>query len=261
MKCAYCGAQSEARYIYCLVCGTKLEPEEKTKPAAIENPIQSKAEDEFPQTRMILEEIFGPEEDYTPPTEEISYPAEQEPEFPVEPCIPPEHDEETDEVQPFPVYTTAPLRQDVAEPANPKPQPEMPVCEGLPRLPVGRSLVKMVLLGLITAGIYPLVIWSRIVTEMNIAASRKDGKRTMPYCAMLMLAPVTLGIYPFVWMHHFCERVDQQLKIRSCDYRFGANDFWLWGVLGSLILVGPYVFTHKLMKSMNLINSHYNIWG
>ena len=276
MKCAYCGAQSEARYIYCLVCGTKLEPEEKTEPAAIENQLQTKAEDEFPKTRMILEEIFGPEEDYTPPTEEISYPAEQELEFPVEPCVSPEYDEKTDEEQPFPVYTTAPLRQDVAEPTNPEPKPEpqpvysepdpesepkMSACESLPHPPVGRSLVKMVLLGLITAGIYPLVIWSRIVTEMNIAASRKDGKRTMPYCAMLMLAPVTLGIYPFVWMHHFCKRVDQQLKIRSCDYRFGASDFWLWGVLGSLILVGPFVFIHKMMKSMNLINSHYNIWG
>ena len=137
----------------------------------------------------------------------------------------------------------------------------VPVCENPLRLPVGRSLLKMVLLGLITAGIYPMVIWSRIVTEINIAASRTDGKRTMPYFAMLMLTSVTLGIYPLVWMHRFCERVGRQLKIRSCNYRFGAKDFWLWCVLGSLILVGPYVFIHKLTKSMNLINSHYNTWG
>lgn len=271
MKCAYCGAQAEARQVYCLVCGTKLEPVKKTAPAVTVSQTRRKGAGDFPKTHAILEEIFGPEDEWTAPAEEHAYPVEEEREFPVAPCVAPEFDEEADEdldvEQPFPVYTTAPLRRDIAEQEQPvKPEPKMekverPVSESLLQLPVGRSLVKMVLLGLITAGIYPTVIWSRIVTEMNIAASRRDGKRTMPYFAMMMLAPFTLGIYVFVWMHQFCERVGQQLKIRSCDYRFGARDFWIWLVLGSLILVGPFVFVHKLMKSMNLINSHYNTWG
>lgn len=129
------------------------------------------------------------------------------------------------------------------------------------QLPTKRSLAKMFFLGLITLCIYPVVIWSRIVTELNIVASRHDGKRTMPYFAMVMLAPLTLGILPLVWMHNFCGRISDELNYRQINYRFGARDYWLWGVLGSLILVGPFIFTHKLMKSMNKINDDFNRRG
>lgn len=129
------------------------------------------------------------------------------------------------------------------------------------KLPVRRGLGKMVFLGILTLGIYPTVIWSRIVTELNIAASWADGKRTMPYFAMALLAPITLGIFPLVWMHRFCGRVGAELDRRDIEYRFGAKDFWLWNVLGCLILVGPFVFVHKLMKSMNRINTHFNMYG
>ena len=129
------------------------------------------------------------------------------------------------------------------------------------QLPAGRGLGKMFFLGILTLGIYPTVIWSRIVTELNLAASRYDGKRTMPYFAMCTLAPVTLGIYVWVWFHEFCGRVGAELDRRGIHYHFGAKTFWLWGVLGSLILVGPFIFVHKLMKSMNLINEDFNRRG
>lgn len=129
------------------------------------------------------------------------------------------------------------------------------------RLPVKRSLVKMVFLGLLTLGIYPAVIWSRIVTELNLTASRHDGKRTMPFFAMVPLSVVTLGIFSFVWMHRFCRRVENELKRRSIPYAFGAKTFWWWNVLGSLILAGPFVFLHRLIRAMNLINEDYNFAG
>ena len=119
----------------------------------------------------------------------------------------------------------------------------------------------MFFLGIITLGIYPVVIWSRIVTELNIVASRHDGRRTMPYFAMLMLSPVTLGILPLVWMHNFCGRIGDELRYRKINDTFRPRDFWLWGMLGSLILVGPFVFTHKLMKAMNKLNDDFNRCG
>ena len=269
MKCSYCGAEAQGK-IYCLVCGTKLptqtEKSRETAPiAAKENipemtvvPVLPQTECEFPRTRAVLEEIFGPEENWTEPPKEAFPEKDEDWEFPVTPCADWLNDEMSEE-DPFPVYTTAPLRQDVVNPEAAG--PEMPAEESALKLPVGRSLVKMILLGLVTFGIYPTVIWSRIVTELNIAASGRDGKRTMPYFGMLMLAPVTLSVFPVVWMHRFCDRVGKQLKDRKCGFRFGAKDFWLWGVLGSLILVGPLVFTHKVMKSMNLINGDYNASG
>ena len=151
------------------------------------------------------------------------------------------------------------------QPAAPAPKPAevKPVLREVNKLqlPTKRSLAKMFFLGILTLGIYPTVIWSRIVTELNIAASRHDGKRTMPYFAMLMLSPLTLGILPLVWMHNFCCRIGDELKYRRTNYTFGPKVFWLWGMLGSLILVGPFVFTHKLMKSMNMINDDFNHCG
>lgn len=129
------------------------------------------------------------------------------------------------------------------------------------QLPTGRSLVKMIFLSLITFGIYGIVIQSRISSEINITASRYDGKRTIPFLAAFWLMYITLGIYGLVWNHKFANRIGDELKRRGYNYNFGASDYWLWGILGSLIIVGPFVYCHKLMKSMNMVNASYNIYG
>ena len=278
MRCAYCGAEADQSKSYCLDCGAKLVPERKVvtrnisierkrnvPQETIEQPAASDVE--YPKTKAALDEIFGPEQDWTPPAVESAPQQKKEVwDFPVTPCADSMPEKTAAEDYPSPVYSTAPLREDVL-PVAPVVETvevekeEEPDCESRLKLPKNRSLLKMILLGLITAGIYPTVIWSRMVTELNIVASRNDGKRTMPYFAMMILTPITLSIFTFVWMHKFCHRIGDQLEFQKCDYRFGAKDFWLWLVLGSLFVVGPCVFVHKLVKSMNLINSHYNTYG
>lgn len=163
----------------------------------------------------------------------------------------------------LPVMQELSVRQEQPVATVPQPEPARTEQKCPPRLqlPTCRGLGKMVFLGLLTLGIYPAVIWSRIVTELNLTASRYDGRRTMPYFAMLMLTPITLGIFAFVWMHKFCRRIGEELQRRHIDYKFGPGTFWLWNILGSLILVGPFVFLNKLMKSMNRINADFNING
>lgn len=166
---------------------------------------------------------------------------------------------------------SAPVKPETPMPQLPVAQANAPVAvqeirsfrQEPPRLqlPVKRALWKMILFGLLTLGIYPVVIWSRIVTDLNLASSRYDGKRTMPFFAMVMLTPFTLGIFAFVWMHKFCRRISDELVRRDLGYKFGPAAFWLWSILGSLILVGPFVFVHKLMKAMNKINAHFNVNG
>ena len=156
-----------------------------------------------------------------------------------------------------PVASAAP-----AVPAKSAPQAVQPVRRSPAiQLPVERGLGKMFFLGILTLGIYPMVIWSRIVTELNLVASSYDGKRTVSFFGMTMLAPITLGIYGLVWIHNFCRRIGDELNRRNLGYQFGPSDFWLWNVLGSLILVGPFIFNHKLMKSMNKLNADFNVKG
>ena len=125
-----------------------------------------------------------------------------------------------------------------------------------------RALWKMILLGLITFGIYPLVVMTKVTNELNTAASRYDGKSTMHYCLLVFLvAPITLGIAAIVWNHRISNRLGNELSRRGIPYSISASTFWLWGVLGTLILVGPFVYQHKLLKASNLINENYNIYG
>lgn len=121
-----------------------------------------------------------------------------------------------------------------------------------------RKLWKMIVFGLLTFGIYDLVVWCQMITELNVAACRYDGKRTMPYFAAAYLTAMTFGIYGLVWNHKLCERMSEELNRRGYEYKFGTSTFWLWGVLGSLIVVGPFVYLNKLLTVMNTINADFN---
>lgn len=130
------------------------------------------------------------------------------------------------------------------------------------KLNTSRGVVKYFLLSLITCGIYPLVVMSSISSDINIVASRYDGKKTMHFLLMsLIITPLTCGIATPVWFHRISNRIGDELKRRGIYYNFGASDFWLWNILGSFIVVGPIVYMYKLFKAVNLMNEHYNVNG
>jgi len=130
------------------------------------------------------------------------------------------------------------------------------------KLKTNRGLLKFILLSLITFGIYPLVVMSVISTDINVIASRYDGKKTMHYCLLTFIfAGLTLGIAPIVWYHRISNRIGNELNRRGIAYSFSAGTFWGWNVLGALIGIGPLVYTHKLFKAMNLLCADYNVNG
>ena len=130
------------------------------------------------------------------------------------------------------------------------------------QLKTNKSLVKFILLSLITFGIYGIVILSSVSNDINIIASRYDGKRTMHYCLLCFLVGnITFGIGYIVWYHKISNRIGTELNRRGINYSFGAKDYWLWNVLGSLIIVGPFIYTYKLLKATNLLCENYNING
>lgn len=84
----------------------------------------------------------------------------------------------------------------------------------------------------------------------------------MHYCLLtFVLAPITCGIALFVWFHNLSNRIGKELTRRGIGYGFSASTFWLWYVLGSLIIVGSFVYTHKLAKAMNALAENYNTNG
>lgn len=126
-------------------------------------------------------------------------------------------------------------------------------------LKTNRSLIKYILLSLITFGIYSLIVMSSISNDINTIAQKYDGKKTMHYCLVaLLLGPLTFGIVSIVWQHRISARIGHELRRREIPYAFDAASFWLWDVAGVFILVGPFIYLYKFFTAMNLLSHHFN---
>lgn len=288
MKCSICGCENEDGVQVCSACGAPLQ--EMVPCCHCGKPIRSSArfcvycgtcQTAAPVQEPPAEVPVTPDDVPAPDTEPAAEPAFA----PIpEPVI--EQEPENEPIS----YVTAPV-----PPVNINIAPTaVPTLRPAYQLPTHRGLLKMLLLGLVTFMIYPLVIMSRISGEINMVASRHDGKRTIHFLFVPVLSALTLGIYSFVWIHKLCNRIGQQLQRRNIDYRFGAGNFWLWNclwgiigavlmlillallpmhpelagyavliyiIIGLLIVIGPLVFEHQLMKATNLMNQDYNLNG
>jgi len=130
------------------------------------------------------------------------------------------------------------------------------------QLKTHRGVVKVILLSILTLGIYAIAFRAGIGNDLNIIASRYDGKKTMNYwLLMLVIAPLTLGIGYLVWNHNAAKRIGAELKRRGIRFSFGAGTFWFWSVLGLFFAAGPFVYTSKLCKAMNKLAKDYNEKG
>lgn len=160
--------------------------------------------------------------------------------------------------QVLPIQPSPPL-QPVITQTHPPISPEH--TPPLEQFRTNRGLFKTFIFSLLTFGIYLIVMFCHMSEELNVTC-RHDGKHTLHYLAAFGLGIITCGLYLFVYLHKVYGRVHDELNYRGIDYECSPSDFWLWGVLGSLLFfIGPLIAEHKLLKAMNLINAHYNRFG
>ena len=55
--------------------------------------------------------------------------------------------------------------------------------------------------------------------------------------------------------------VRHEQAARGLPVTVTASTFWLWGILGSLIAVGPFIYIYKLLHAMNDLSADYNVRG
>lgn len=129
------------------------------------------------------------------------------------------------------------------------------------KLVTNRGLFKYICYSFLTLGIYPIVMYSKISTELNKVA-KGDGKHTMHFCwIFFLLGPLTLGIMNFVWFHKLSNRIGAELRHRNISYSFNSGHFWGWNVVGSMIYVGPLIYIYELLHATNRLNDSYNRFG
>ena len=130
------------------------------------------------------------------------------------------------------------------------------------KLSTKRGLIRFLFFTVITCGIYTLFFVAGLAEDMNLLASRHDGKRTPNLLLLPFITVLTLGIGYFVYWHRFAARIREELWRRRIDYEFGPGKFWGWGVLGTLLIgIGPLIFFHKLCVAMNEMSADYNLHG
>ena len=127
-----------------------------------------------------------------------------------------------------------------------------------PKLQTDRSMWKLMLLNILTLGIYGIIFFVPFSFDLDKIAPKKDRSRTMNYLFAYIFSLFTMSIVMLVWHHHIATRVEEALSERSIPYNFSTSDLWAWYIFGSFILVGPFIYMHKLCKAMNLLCEHYN---
>lgn len=127
-----------------------------------------------------------------------------------------------------------------------------------PKLKTNRSMWKFMLLSILTLGIYSIIFFIPFSYDLDKVDPRRNRAKTMNYAFAYILSLFTFSIVTLIWHHHIADRINEALERRNIPYEFGTGTFWAWYFFGSFILIGPFVYMHKLCKAMNLLCAHYN---
>lgn len=127
-----------------------------------------------------------------------------------------------------------------------------------PTLQTNRSMWKLVILSILTLGFYSIFFFIPLSGDLDEVDPKRERGKTMNYIVAYILSFFTCSIVIAVWHYYIAGRVEEALQRRSIDYDFGTGEFWKWYFFGSFILVGPFVYFHKLCRAMNLLCESYN---
>ena len=120
-----------------------------------------------------------------------------------------------------------------------------------------RRLWKLILLSIVTLGIYDIVFWYKFVKDLNTI--NQVDKKLKNYILVIFLSIITLGIYHWVWLFYLADRV-QITGIRlGVKVRTGPGTVLAWNLFGSFILIGPLVARFLVIANMNKLAKAYNI--
>lgn len=128
-----------------------------------------------------------------------------------------------------------------------------------PKLKTDRCMWKLMLLHYITLGIYSIFFFIPFSFDLDKVAPKSDRSKTMNFALAWFLSLITFSVFLWVWFYQVGARIEEALDKRNILHDFDSSSaFWGWYVVGGLILVGPFIYFHKLCKAMNLLCESYN---
>ena len=120
-----------------------------------------------------------------------------------------------------------------------------------------RGLASYILLSAVTGGIYGFWRISVLARDLNLMCEG-DGKKTRGFLAFFFFGLITLGIYCIVWLYMVGDRLHDNAKSYNLSFKESGSIVLLWFLLGSLIVVGPFIAMHIIFKNTNALADEYN---
>jgi len=120
-----------------------------------------------------------------------------------------------------------------------------------------RGLVGLILLSIITFGIYGLYWIYKLAKDVNTICEG-DGKKTSGLLIYILLGIVTFGIYDLIWIYMVGDRIQDNAPKYNLTFKESGGTILLWFILGSFIIIGPFIALYIIIKNMNLLADEYN---
>ena len=128
----------------------------------------------------------------------------------------------------------------------------------VPKLKTNRNIWKLIIFTVLTLGLYSIAFFSPLSYDLDKVDPKRGREKTMSFMLAYILSLFTFSIVLTVWFYKLAGHIEEALSRRKIDYAFDTGDFWKWYFFGSLILIGPFIYYHKICKAMNLLCQSYN---
>ena len=121
-----------------------------------------------------------------------------------------------------------------------------------------RSFVKVLLLSIVTCGIYGLINTNNMAKDVNKLA-QSDGKTTAGVIKLLLLSLITCGIYSFFWYYNFGERLAYAGKELGVEVKANGTLTLLLIILGSIAFgLVPIIWIYNALQDLNNLSFAHN---
>jgi len=85
-----------------------------------------------------------------------------------------------------------------------------------------------------------------------------DGKKTSGLLKYFLLSLITIGIYSIVWVYMLGDRLQDNAQKYNLAFKESGGIITLWLLLGTLIVVGPFIALYIIIKNTNALADEYN---
>lgn len=125
-----------------------------------------------------------------------------------------------------------------------------------------RSLLIMILLSMVTCGIYGIIFYWNMFNDINTVCrvkERDDSENTPNYLIYVLLCLVTCGIYGFYWTYKQGNRMQRVGEAYGLRIEENGTSLLIWKLFGSLLCgVGYFVAEYFLIRNVNRLCIAYN---